>query len=409
MTEILHNREYRQQELKKIIRDLHDGKPLAEVKQRFTTLIKDIGPAEIAALEQALIREGLPEEEIKKLCDVHVQVFKEALDDQREADSIPGHPVHTMREENIAIEALIEQYKQVVAKAVSKEPADLEAWAKIHQELMTIEKHYSRKENVIFPYLEKYGISGPPSVMWSIHDDIRRQWKQIAKFIEKAADAPSEGIKEVIETAVGPMLIAIGEMAYKENKIMLPMCLETFTEAQWEEINRQSDEIGYTLYTPDRQWTAKTLHGSAQAVKTVAEGSMELDTGFLTQVQLNAMLKTLPLDITFVDDQGKVRYFSEGKDRIFTRTKAIIGRQVAMCHPPESVHVVMQIVEDFRSGKRDVAEFWINLRGQFVHIRYFAVRDEQGKYLGVLEVTQDLTELKKLEGEKRLLDDPENE
>lgn len=406
MTEILQSREYRQQELKKIIRDLHDGKPLAEVKERFSTLIKDIGPAEIAALEQALIREGLPEAEIKKLCDVHVQVFKEALDDQRQAETVPGHPVHTFRQENAAIEALIGSYKEVVAKAISKNAEDLAAWASVHKELMTIENHYSRKENILFPYLEKYGISGPPSVMWSIHDEIRVQWKQIAKFIDQADKAPAEGIKEVIDTAVAPMLIAIGEMVYKENKIMLPMCLETLTESEWEEINRQSDDVGYTLYKPEREWTAKTLHASPQAAKSVAEGAMEFDTGFLTQLQLNAMLKTLPVDMTFVDDEGKVRYFSQGKERIFTRTKAIIGRQVAMCHPPESVHVVMQIVDEFRTGKKDVAEFWINLHGKFVHIRYFAVRDDQGKYLGTLEVSQDITELRQLQGEKRLLDDP---
>jgi len=406
MTEILHSREYRQQELKKIIRDLHDGKPLAEVKQRFTTLIKDIGPAEIAALEQALIREGLPEEQIKKLCDVHVQVFRDALDDQRQADAIPGHPVHTFRQENVAIEKLIEHYKHTVAKAISKEKQDLSAWAEVHKELMTIENHYSRKENILFPYLEKYGISGPPSVMWSFHDEIRSQWKQIDKFIEQADKAPAEGIKEVIDTAVGPMLNAIGEMVYKENKIMLPMCLETLTEAEWEQINRQSDDIGYTLYKPEREWTAKTLHATPQAAETIAQGAMEFDVGFLSQSQLNAILKTLPVDITFVDDEGKVQYFSQGKERIFTRTKAIIGRQVGMCHPPESVHVVMQIVEEFRTGKRDVAEFWINLGGKFVHIRYFAVRDDKGTYLGTLEVSQDLTELRQLQGEKRLLDDP---
>ncbi|MBS3949483.1 MAG: DUF438 domain-containing protein [Peptococcaceae bacterium] len=406
MTEILHSREYRQQELKKIIRDLHDGKPLAEVKERFSILIKDIGPAEIAALEQALIREGLPEAEIKKLCDVHVQVFKEALDDQRDADAVSGHPVHTFRQENAAIEQLIGRYKKVVAKALSKDAQDLAEWADVHKELMTIENHYSRKENILFPYLEKYGISGPPSVMWSIHDEIRVQWKQIAKFIDQADTAPAEGIKEVIDTAVAPMLIAIGEMVYKENKIMLPMCLETLTESEWEEINRQSDGIGYTLYKPEREWTAKTLHGSPQAAKSVAEGAMEFDTGFLTQLQLNAMLKTLPVDMTFVDDKGKVCYFSQGRERIFTRTKAIIGRQVGMCHPPESVHVVMQIVDDFRTGKKDVAEFWINLHGMFVHIRYFAVRDEEGKYLGTLEVSQDIKALRQLQGEKRLLDDP---
>jgi len=379
--------------------------PVEEVKKRFTVLIKDIGPGEIAALEQALIKEGLPAEEIKELCDVHVQVFKEALDDQAQAESIPGHPVHTFRQENAAIEKLLGEYNETLNQVGEGNKGALLRWQELHKDLMQIEKHYSRKENVLFPYLEKYGISGPPTVMWSIHDEIRAKWKYISRFLEQVHDAPHEGVLEVIENPVKPMLTAISEMVYKEDKIMLPMCLETLTEAEWEQVNRQSDEIGYTLYTPERQWVAKTLHAEPAVQHKVTEGRIKLDTGYLNVEQINALLKSLPVDMTFVDHEGKVKYFSQGKERIFTRTEAIIGRQVAMCHPPESVHVVMDIVEQMRTGKRDVAEFWINLRGRFIHIRYFAVRDDAGKYMGVLEVSQDLTELRALQGEKRLLDD----
>jgi PAS domain S-box-containing protein len=410
MSEFINSKEYRQQELKKIIKDLHAGVPLEEVKERFTLLIKDIGPGEIAAMEQALVKEGLPESEIQKLCDVHVQVFKEALDVQEKPDQIPGHPVHTFIKENDAIVELIGRYRANLRKADDGDREALGVWKELHKELMEIEKHYSRKENILFPYLEKYGITAPPSVMWAIHDDIRAQWKQVARFLEQVDNATLGGLRQVIKDPVEPMLTAIGEMVYKENNIMWPMCLDTLNDTDWEQINRQSDEIGYTLFSPDkREWVARALHvpeAKAQAEPTAQDAdTMKLDAGYLSVAQVNAMLKHIPMDMTFVDHEGKVRYFSQGKERIFTRTEAIIGRAVANCHPPDSVHVVMQIVEELKSGKRDVAEFWINFKGKFVHIRYFAVRDEQGKYLGVLEATQDVTDIRGLKGEKRLLDE----
>ena len=410
MSEFINNKEYRQQELKKIIKDLHDGVPLEEVKERFTVLIKDIGPGEIAAMEQALVNEGLPESEIQRLCDVHVQVFKEALDQQTKPEQIPGHPVHTFTKENEAIVELIGNYRDNLRRVDNEDVAGRAVWVELHKDLMEIEKHYSRKENILFPYLEKYGITAPPSVMWAIHDDIRTQWKQVARFLAQIDSAHIGGIRQVIKDPVEPMLTAIGEMVYKEDNIMWPMCLEILNDTDWEQINRQSDEIGYTLFQPEkREWIAKALHvpdATTSGEPTAQlEGTMKLDAGYLSVEQVNAMLKHIPMDMTFVDHEGRVRYFSQGKERIFTRTEAIIGRAVANCHPPDSVHVVMQIVEELKSGKRDVAEFWINFKGKFVHIRYFAVRDEQGEYLGVLETSQDVTDIRGLKGEKRLLDE----
>lgn len=133
------------------------------------------------------------------------------------------------------------------------------------------------------------------------------------------------------------------------------------------------------------------------------EGQIVLDTGSFFKEELEALLNTLPVDITFVGKEDSVRYFSKAKERIFPRTKAIIGRKVQQCHPPESIHVVNKILDDFRNGHRDVAEFWIHSKGRLIYIRYFAVRDKNGDYLGCLEVTQDITDIKKIEGEKRLL------
>lgn len=407
MSEVLHSREYRQQQLQQIIHDLHQGATVEEVKSRFHELIKDVGPAEIANLEQALIQEGLPEQEIKRLCDVHVAVFKESLDQQVQAEQIPGHPLHTFRQENEAVLQLLSELEPLLQHLDSQPVTEqqLARWRDLHQRLLPLELHYSRKENVLFPYLEQYGISGPPSVMWSIHDEIRTQLKSISQTLATAR-APSDGLTEAIRGVALPMLNAIREMIYKEEKILFPMSLELLTEAEWAKVQRDSGEIGYTLIQPGNQWKPKT--GADAAPKPAAAqppGVIELDVGALTPLQLNQLLRALPLDITFVDAENVVRYFSQGKERIFTRTPAIIGRQVAKCHPPESVHVVERIVREFQAGEREQAEFWIELGGKFIYIRYFPVRDDQGQYLGVLEVTQDVTAIRQLQGQQRLLDE----
>jgi len=132
------------------------------------------------------------------------------------------------------------------------------------------------------------------------------------------------------------------------------------------------------------------------------KGEIAFETGNLSQEELETILNRLPVDITFVDKEDTVRYFSQSKERIFPRTKAVIGRKVQQCHPQKSIHVVNQILDDFRNGRRDVADFWIQLKGRLIYIRYFAIRKNR-EYLGCLEVTQDITDIKKIEGEKRLL------
>lgn len=408
MSELINNREYRQQELKEIIMDLHRGKSVDEVKERFRTLIKDIGATEISQLEQRLINEGLPEEEIKRLCDVHVSVFRDALDLQLSPETVPGHPVHTFKLENAAIEELVGELKGVldeIAGSREVEPGLLQHWKELHQRLLQIEKHYSRKENILFPYLEKNGISGPPSVMWAIHDDIRAQLKQVTQLLERTESVSAGELKDKIDSVVRPMLKAISEMVYKENNILFPMCLETLSEDEWKEILDQSDEIGYTLVTPEKKWQPVRDDKIEETPVKVPEGYLELSTGMLSLKEIEAIFNQLPLDITFVDKDNTVRYFSQGPERIFPRTKAVLGRRVEKCHPPASVHVVTKIVEDLKAGKRKSADFWIRKNGQMVYIRYLPVRSAEGEFLGVLEVTQNVTEIQKLEGEKRLLDE----
>lgn len=410
MTEVLHSREYRQHQLKEIIGDLHRGATVDEVQQRFHTLIKDIGPGEIANLEQALIQEGLPEQEIKRLCDVHVAVFRQSLDQQQvQAEQVPGHPVHTFRQENAAISGLVIKLERLLTSLQSTEaiePADWQRWQELHQDLLQLEKHYSRKENVLFPYLEHYGISGPPGVMWSIHDEIRAQLKEVGKRLAAERPQLAEVRRLISETAL-PMLNAIKEMVYKEEKILFPMSLDLLTEQEWGKVQAASQEIGYAFVEPATEWKPAATDASPKPIETVsAAGAIPLDVGALTVAQLNQLLTTLPVDVTFVDENNVVRYYSQSKERIFTRTPAIIGRRVEKCHPPESVHVVEKIVQDFQANRRDSADFWIEMGGRLIYIRYFPVRDKGGEYRGVVEVTQDVTGIRALQGQKRLLDEP---
>jgi len=134
------------------------------------------------------------------------------------------------------------------------------------------------------------------------------------------------------------------------------------------------------------------------------EGVLQLENGSLYKEEIEAVLNALPVDISFVDANDTVKYFNKADKRIFVRTRAVIGRKVQLCHPQKSVHIVNKILEAFKTGKKDSAEFWITMNNRLIHIRYFAVRDKDGKYLGTMEVTQDLTDIKKIEGQKRLLD-----
>jgi DUF438 domain-containing protein len=405
LSEIINNREYRKEVLKEILLELHQGKDVDEVKEKFQSLIKDIGSTELAEIEQSLVNEGLPPEEIKKLCDVHVSIFKDALNENPVIETKVGHPVSIFKSENRAIEKVVEDIKVTLAKI--KDDGDINfigLWKENHEQLMELEKHYSRKENLVFPYIEKNGITGPPSVMWSVHDDIRAELKKVKAFLESGIYSPKE-TKEIIDNIALPLLNQVTEMIYKEENILFPMCLEVLTEGEWKEIYDQSDDIGYTLITPKKEWNPEEVKiTDTEKVGIAPEGYLKFDTGILKLEEISGIFNSLPFDITFVDKDDTVKYFSHG-DRIFERTKAIIGRKVQNCHPPESVHVVNQIVADFKEGKRETADFWINFMGKFVHIRYFPVRNETGEFLGTLEVTQDLTKIKELTGEKRLLDE----
>jgi len=386
--------------LKEIVRGLHDGIAPETQKARFAEMLHEVSASEIAEMEQSLISEGISEEEIKNLCDVHVQVFADSFEGAELPQVPTGHPVDTFRRENAALNEVAEGIKNILTDT-GPPPGD-KGWAELtslFRDLAQIEKHYLRKENQLFPMLEKHGVSGPSKVMWALHDDVRAVLKDLLRSVE-ASDWTS-----VAEEGPG-LITVITDMIYKEENILFPMALETLSEADWGRVLEGSEELGFTLIEPDTGWQPESGPlGEAPPPRTGGgEAPLWLSTGGLNPKQLDLILTSLPVDITFVDAQDKVQYYSAQTERIFPRSPGIIGREVQNCHPPSSVHVVQEILNDFREGKRNTADFWIQMGGKFILIRYFAIRDEDGEYEGCLEVSQDVTEIRALEGQKRLLD-----
>ncbi len=406
MSEIIDNSRKRVDTLKSLIMKLHLGFSPDDTRKELEELLGSVPYGEVVQAEQELVEEGLPQSEIIKYCDLHSAALRGKIAPTPERTLPSGHPVHTFEEENKAIKSQLEKYRSILT-GINKQNKDSRVEKEILEirslfnTLMDIEKHYVRKENLVFPFLEKHGITAPPAVMWGKHDEIRAFLKSTHQSLLEIEDISIGELIDLTELLLTPTINAIDEMIYKEEKILFPMCLDTLTEIEWYEVYQQSDEIGYCLYDPIEKWEPE--FSDKLEVRPPDSGKIQLSTGSFSIDELDAALKTLPVDITFVDKDDKVKYFSFGKERIFERNRAILGRQVQYCHPPSSVHIVEKILSDFKSGKEDAAKFWINFHGKYVHIAYYAVRDDNGNYLGTLEVTQDIAEFKKVEGERRIL------
>lgn len=407
MSELINNREYRRETLRKLIMRLHDGEPLEAVRKDFNTLLKGISTAEIVELENSLVAEGVPVEEIQRLCDIHAAILGSSVEEIHNYKKLmeeEGHPVEIFKKENRGIEAFIENSLRPAMENFRKDGSEenAEKLLRAVSRLMEIDKHYNRKENLLFPYMEKYGITTPPKVMWGVDDEIRAEIKEAADDLRNRRNMPD--ILNKIENVIAK----IKDMIFKEENILFPMVSEVFTEDEWLTIYRESKEIGFCFIDDVEQWKPERVdlekEEQKKGEKEAEDGYIRFETGILEIEELSAMLDTLPIDITFVDRNDTVKYFSQSKDRIFARTKAVIGRKVQNCHPPASVHVVESIVNDFKSGKKDKEEFWINMGSKHVYIRYFAVRDMEGKYLGTVEVTQDIRPIQEIRGEKRLIE-----
>lgn len=392
--------------LKSWIKRLHDGEDPNTIKKEFKTAFADLSSEEISRAEDELIKEGMSVDEVHSLCDVHLAAFKDALGG--EGDIAPeGHPIHTLMAEHTL---LLEYAGKLVSSAGNLKT--LSGYSAAEKELKMVdhliehfkdsEKHYLREENVLFPYVEKHGMAGPPKVMWMEHDSIRGIKKKLYPLVENRSKLEYAEFSEQLERHARSLQEMLSSHFYKENNILFPASMNLLSSEEWEDVSSQFLKIGYCCFSPKTAKTPEKVESGA--MKEAEEGEIVFETGHITVNALEAMLNTLPVEITYIDEKDSVRYFSQPKDMIFTRSKAVIGNLVQNCHPQKSVHLVNKIIDTFRSGQRDVAEFWIDMKGKKVYIRYFAVRDNTGKYLGCVEVTQDISPLQKIQGERRLLD-----
>ncbi|MEM1566621.1 MAG: DUF438 domain-containing protein [Candidatus Bathyarchaeia archaeon] len=399
--------EDRKKVLKEILRQLHEGVPPERVKEQFRQFLEGVGPLEIAKIEQELISEGISREEIQRLCDVHLTIFREQLEKQR-LEAAPTSPLGILLEEHSMLQQITQKLGLLAEKVQGAEnigalKEELAQLRHVVEELLDAEKHYLREENVLFPVLEKHGITEPPAIMWMEHNQLREKKKQLKTLLENAENINFQDFKRRLGELANAINNALNSHIFKENNILFPAAQRVVTEQEWTVMQADFDEIGYCCFTP-KHLIKKPVEKSTAEAKPIAEGMLQFETGTLTKEEVEAILNTLPVDITFVDKDDAVKFFNKAEKRIFVRTKAILGRKVQLCHPQKSIHVVNRILEAFKKGEKDVAEFWIQVGGRLIHIRYFAVRDKDGKYLGTMEVTQDITDLKKIEGEKRLLD-----
>lgn len=410
---------------------LNDGEDIESVREDFARNFKDVSGGEISTAEQELIARGVPMEKVLRLCDVHASLFEGHVSCAHTTGAVeetPGHPVWTMRQENDRIMAFInDRVKPDVKRtrmlteassAAEREgivailKADMEAFDEIFI-------HYKRKEELLFPHLERHDITGPSKVMWGKDDEVRNAVHGAEALLETAyGEYDSQllaGVADYLDEAVEGTL----SMVSKEENVLIPLSLEHLSATQWTQIASEENEFGHAFGVNPPTWHADPLElandklnemeatasgenaETTSDTRTSQDETIHLSTGEFTLAQLEAVFATIPLDITFVDANDKTCYFSHGDTRAFPRPKSCLGRDVYDCHPPKSQEAVRRILTEFKSGKRDVSEFWFKAMGKFLYVRYFAVRDEAGNYLGALETTQDIGPIKALEGENR--------
>ncbi len=363
-----------------------------ELYAKYKEDIESVKPQEVFEIFYSLIEEGIQPNEILVFLDKVINVFYKSLLNYKWEKPKNDNFLMDLLSEN---EALVKRTDEI--KVLMKEPDLNIRKQKLLPNVMELEKfndHYLKKENILFSYMEKtmdkfHGLS----IMWELHDVVRNQIKEAVSVIND--DNSSE---QQLNKAIAGLFFGILGVKKKEELILFPAASEVLSSDDWYQMHKQSLEYGF----PFIEKSNAEITGEDEN-HTFNNGVIKTETGVLNFEEVFMIFNTLPVDMTFVDENNKVKYFTKPKDRIFPRSPAVIGRNVNNCHPPASVHIVEEIVESFRSGKEDSAKFWLNLKGKTILIQYFALRDEKGKYKGVLEVSQDITEIKILEGERRLL------
>jgi hypothetical protein len=407
MSELINNSRYRKEKLKELILKLHQGESPEQVRKELVDTLRSVPYGEVVEVEQELIAEGLPETEVLRLCDIHGEVLEGHVDQTGSKDIPDGHPVDVFKKENLELIKVAEKTKDLL-DAVPKVPEETfpnfrNVLLSSFNELMDVDKHYQRKEYLVFPFLEKKEITGPPKVMWGKHDEIRGQLKGCIALLRDEELQKSDLI-DSLDLIFYPVVKALVDMVQKEEEILFPMAMDVISEEDWWNIHQQTLEFGFTLYDPQVEWKPDGFERLPESdTGDPGDGTIRLPSGSFTVQEIMAILNTVPVDMTFVDKDDRVKYFTQGSHRIFARSRSIINRDVRLCHPPGSVDIIEKILDDFKSGKASHAPFWIQMKGKFILIEYYALRDEKGAYLGTLEVSQDLTEARSLKGEQRIL------
>ena len=394
MSEFTNHKANRVEKLVKLFRIVIQEEMTSELVASYQHVIDLAEPADVIAVVDELVKLPVPMPELKKGINKALNLLNKTLYEfpytAPTSGSFFGCMIRNNEQIDLRLKAIrpllkaINQGNRLVRHELREKFADL----------AKIDLHYQIKENVFFPIVEKY----LPDyrclqVMWSFHDDIRRNLKEVIQLL----DSENFDIKRFNRLS-GDLFFNIYAIKFREERILFPIVSELIPEKELNVLISESLEIGFPFISPE------ILPETTDTATSELSGEVDLKTGHLSADQIRLIFNHLPVDITYVDENNKVKFFSTPEKRIFRRTNSIIGRDVKNCHPHESVHVVEQIVEAFRNGEKDKASFWIQMKGEFILIQYFAVRDEQGCYKGVVEVSQEITEIRNIQGEQRLLD-----
>lgn len=383
--------EERQEILKNLMLRLHAGEDKDVIQEEFNEVFDEISPYEIQLMERNLMSEGITFAEIMSLCNVHANLMGSKVNTQTTIADFeqPGHPVHVMKMENLAIRGALDRVERLLVNFLETKDSTIEKGLKRQISLLDqFENHYQRKEYAMFPIMEKKGITAPPKVMWGVHDQIRDLYRDF----KKALNDGKESTLEEFQIARDEML----EMIQKEENILIPMVEQVFHVDDWETIASQSPDYGYCIVKPEKEWAVKKSFSPVKEETQVeSEGDIPLSTGSLSLKELNLILNLLPMELSFVDAQNIVKYYNEGngEEKIFKRTPSAIGRDVILCHPPRVHETVQTIFEQLKSKQKEKEEMWFKTEDKMVHVTYHAVWDEEGKYMGCLEYVQDIKPL----------------
>ena len=413
--------------IKEILRSIHRGEDVETLKQKFRPVLKEISPFEIPLIEQELVKEGVPIREILKLCDLHVALFRETLM-SRELQGVPeGHPLDLLMRENEKILKLAEALSMYATALLNisstKGREDLVEGIRraITNLYRSLRLHYRKNQMLLFPYLERRGIVAVPRVLWGREDQAITGMRQLYELVERREDE-EEYYRLVAQRAL-EVVKEISELVFRENKILYPALWALLSEGEWVAIKEEGDKIGYIIDV-SAEWSSKAkpvLPYEVEAVVTpeqmeklppemraaalragvepdtyrlVRDDDLDLGTGFLSREEVRVLLNSLPLEITFADTNGRVRYYS--KSRLlqgFTRTKTLLGRKVEFCHPPRLENLVRKVIDELRAGLKDHEVFWTRVHGRILRVTIVAIRDKEGRYLGAAEVVEDFTDI----------------